>query len=200
MLFHESPRGTTNGRIGGRGVSDDRETRTSREVRAIRIPSGDAVVLPPETVVVVAQSLGGSFTLLVPEYGGLFRLGGEDADAIGQSPLPTGGAADTSARSTDEAVWDALKTCYDPEIPVNIVDLGLIYSCEVRPADGGSDVSVKMTLTAPGCGMGPVLAREAEEKIVAIAGVARCRVELVWDPPWSPDRISAEGREKLGME
>ncbi|HWB60071.1 MAG TPA: iron-sulfur cluster assembly protein, partial [Chthoniobacteraceae bacterium] len=106
---------------------------------------------------------------------------------------------DANGPAKEEAVWEALKTCYDPEIPVNIVDLGLVYDCRIAPGEKGSQVTVKMTLTAPGCGMGPVLAREAEEKITALPGVASASVELVWDPPWSPDRISAEGRERLGM-
>jgi probable FeS assembly SUF system protein SufT len=144
--------------------------------------------------------LGGSFTLLVPTQAGLFRLSAEDGDAIGQEPSAIGTAGTGGAQTAEEAVWSALRTCYDPEIPVNIVDLGLIYHCEVAPTEGGSQVSVKMTLTAPGCGMGPVLAQEAESKILALPGVAKTSVELVWDPPWSPDRISAEGRQKLGME
>ena len=185
-------------------MSADQSLQTLREVRVVRIPNGDQIVLPAKTPVVITQALGGSFTLLVPSQSGLFRLSGEDADAIGEaapaaSKAPSAGE-DSMATSTEAAIWGALKTCYDPEIPVNIVDLGLIYSCDLTPAEHGSDVSIKMTLTAPGCGMGPVLAKEAEEKIAGLSGVSRVAVELVWDPPWSPDRISPEGREKLGME
>ncbi len=173
--------------------------RITRDVQVLRIPSGEQILLPADTPVVITQSLGGSFTLLVPAQAGLFRLSGEDADAIGQAATARGPASATEGPVKEEAVWEALKSCYDPEIPVNIVDLGLIYDCKITPAEKGSQVAVKMTLTAPGCGMGPVLAREAEEKITALSGVASASVELIWDPPWSPDRISAAGRERLGM-
>ena len=100
----------------------------------------------------------------------------------------------------EQAAWNQLKTCYDPEIPVNIVDLGLVYSLDVKShQQGGSEVSVQMTLTAPGCGMGPIIASEARQKILTIDGVTEANVDLVWDPPWTPDRISEEGKQKLGM-
>jgi len=179
-------------------VSADQTVRTTREVAVLRIPSGEQINLPADTPVVITQALGGSFTLLVPTQAGLFRLTADDADAIGQvvaaAPAASGGEV------TEAAVIDVLKTCYDPEIPVNIVDLGLIYGCEVTAGDKGSTVAVKMTLTAPGCGMGPVIAREAEEKIGALPGVAGASVEVVWEPPWSPGLISVEGRQKLGMD
>jgi probable FeS assembly SUF system protein SufT len=184
-------------------MSAEQTVHTVRDVQVLRIPSGEQIHLPVGTPVVITQALGGSFTLLVPSQAGLFRLSGEDADAIGHAaaaPAVAKGREGASQPETEEAVWAALKTCYDPEIPVNIVDLGLIYSCDLKPAEKGSDVSIKMTLTAPGCGMGPVLAKEAEEKIIGLPGVAGVAVELVWDPPWSPERISAQGREKLGME
>jgi len=180
-------------------MSGDQSIRTSREVQVLRIPSGEQILLPADTPVVITQALGGSFTLLVPAQAGLFRLSGDDADAIGQTAAVRDTASAMEGPVKEEAVWETLKTCYDPEIPVNIVDLGLIYDCKITPAEKGSMVTVKMTLTAPGCGMGPVLAREAEEKITALSGVASASVELVWDPPWSPDRISAAGKEKLGM-
>lgn len=180
-------------------MSDETIT-TTRVVEVLRIPSGERVELAPGTPVIITQALGGSYTLAVPSQAGLFRLSGADADAIGHEPITNSGGDAAGGQVSEEAVWDMLKTCYDPEIPVNIVDLGLIYSCEVAPSDAGSRVNVKMTLTAPGCGMGPVIAREAEEKISGLPGVASAFVEVVWDPPWSPDRISAEGREKLGME
>lgn len=180
-------------------MSDEQSIKTTREVQVLRIPSGEQIHLPADTTVVITQALGGSYTILVPTMAGLYRLSGEDADAIGHKPTPrVTGAADGGALK-EETVWETLKTCYDPEIPVNIVDLGLVYDCQVAPGEKGSKVSVKMTLTAPGCGMGPVLAREAEEKITALSGVESASVELVWDPPWSPDRISAAGKEKLGM-
>jgi len=180
-------------------MNGEQTVRTSRDVLVLRIPSGEQIALPADTPVVVTQALGGSFTILVPTQAGLFRLNGEDADAIGRTSAERSAASSEEGPVKEEAVWDTLKTCYDPEIPVNIVDLGLIYDCKISPGDAGSMVTVKMTLTAPGCGMGPVLAREAEEKIAALSGVASANVELVWDPPWSPDRISAAGRERLGM-
>ncbi len=178
----------------------DEAIKTTRVVEVLRIPSGEQIQLPVDTAVIITQALGGSFTLLVPSQPGLYRLAGSDADAIGHEPPAEAGPDAVAGQVSVSAVWDVLKTCYDPEIPVNIVDLGLIYSCVLEPGEAGSRVNVKMTLTAPGCGMGPVIAREAEEKITGLPGVAGASVEVVWDPPWSPDRISPEGRQKLGME
>jgi probable FeS assembly SUF system protein SufT len=174
--------------------------KTIRAVEVSRIPSGEQIQIPADTPVIITQALGGSFTLLIPSQPGLYRLAGPDADAIGQVPTTESAPAAVDGQVSETAVWDVLKTCYDPEIPVNIVDLGLIYGCEVAAGEGGSAVRVQMTLTAPGCGMGPVIAREAEEKITGLPGVSQASVEVVWDPPWSPDRISAEGRQKLGMD
>jgi probable FeS assembly SUF system protein SufT len=178
----------------------DQDIKTTRAVEVSRIPSGEQIQLPADTPVVITQALGGSFTLLVPSQPGLYRLAGPDADAIGHEPTTAQAPAAIDGQVSESAVWDMLKTCYDPEIPVNIVDLGLIYGCELSPGEGGSTVRVQMTLTAPGCGMGPVIAREAEEKIVGLPGVSSASVEVVWDPPWSPERISPEGRQKLGMD
>lgn len=173
----------------------------NREVEVVRIPSGERITLPSGTPIVVTQSLGGSYTLLVPSQAGLYRLDGKDGDAIGMEKL-TQEAPKKAASGTakEEQIWDQLKTCYDPEIPVNIVDLGLIYSMELKPhASGGSSVEVKMTLTAQGCGMGPTIAADARQKILTVPGVKDANVEVVWDPPWTPDLISPEGKEKLGM-
>ena len=178
----------------------DQTVKTIRAVEVLRIPSGEQIQLPADTPVVITQALGGSYTLLVPSQPGLYRLSGPDADAIGQEPTAEAAPAAIDGQVSETAVWDMLKTCYDPEIPVNIVDLGLIYGCEVETGASGSAVRVQMTLTAPGCGMGPVIAREAEEKITGLPGVNSASVEVVWDPPWSPDRISPEGRQKLGMD
>ena len=169
-----------------------------REVEAIQIPSGDKTVLAAETPVIITQALGGAFTVHVGNRSGLFRIAGKDGDALGQAVLETG--AVTDGPFDVEKVWEQLRNCYDPEIPVNIVDLGLIYSLDVSDEDKGKRVSVKMTLTAPGCGMGPSLAADAEQRMLTVAGVASANVELVWDPPWSPERISPAGRERLGME
>ena len=180
-------------------MSHQSSATTTRDVEVTRIPSGERITLPAGTQVVITQSLGGSFTILVPSQAGLYRIEGQDADSIGEKPSaslekPVDG-------NLEQAAWDQLKTCYDPEIPVNIVDLGLVYSLDVKSHEaGGYDVNVQMTLTAPGCGMGPIIASEARQKILSIDGVTDANVDLVWDPPWSPDRISEEGRQKLGMD
>lgn len=174
-------------------MSSGTTVTTTRDVEVSRIPSGEKITLPAETQVVITQALGGSFTILVPSQAGLYRIEGRDADSIGQDkPAETTHSANGNL---EEAVWNQLKTCFDPEIPVNIVDLGLIYSLDLK--DGS--VTVQMTLTAPGCGMGPIIAAEARQKILTIEGVTDANVELVWDPPWSPERISEEGKQKLGM-
>jgi probable FeS assembly SUF system protein SufT len=172
----------------------------TRDCDAIVIPAGNTTRLEKGTTAFITQALGGSYTLQVPEYGGLFRIAGKDADAIGkevpEGPSPTAGEGGDLERQ----VWDQLKTCYDPEIPINIVDLGLIYDMLVTSLpEGGNRVDVKMTLTAPGCGMGPMIAAEAQHKISGLSGVDEASVELVWDPPWNPQMISAEGKERLGM-
>lgn len=169
----------------------------SRDVEAVVIPDGNAVTLHKDTLVFITQALGDNFTVRNLNTGGLYRIAGADADAIGQiSPE----AVTVIGELSESHVWNCLKQCYDPEIPVNIVDLGLIYSIQIEDGEGGKDVVVKMTLTAPGCGMGPVLSREAEDRIRTLPGVSHANVALVWDPPWSPERISAEGRAKLGMD
>lgn len=170
---------------------------TQRDVEVTRIPSGEKITIPSETQVVITQALGGSFTVLVPSQAGLFRIEGRDADAIGQEPPAE--LAQPADGNLEQAAWDQLKTCYDPEIPVNIVDLGLVYSLDIKSSESGSSVNVQMTLTAPGCGMGPIIASEARQKILTIDGISDANVELVWDPPWSPERISEEGKQKLGM-
>jgi probable FeS assembly SUF system protein SufT len=171
----------------------------TRDVEAIRIPSGERITLPAKTSVIITQALGGSYTVVVSDQAGLFRISSQDADALGME-MQTSAAPDEGPFD-ERQVWAQLKQCYDPEIPVNIVDLGLIYSLGITDdANGtGKNVNVKMTLTAPGCGMGPSLAADAQQRILTVPGVANADVELVWDPPWSPDRISPEGREKLGM-
>jgi len=171
-----------------------------RDCDVVAIPQGHTITLPQGTEAYIAQSLGGSVTLQVPSHGGLFRLQGADADAIG---LETAAATPTVAGSGDlEAqVWDQLKTCFDPEIPVNIVDLGLIYDLQITALSGeGNRVDVKMTLTAQGCGMGVHIAAEAQDKILGLPGVEEADVQVVWEPPWNPKMISPEGRQALGMD
>ena len=145
----------------------------SRDRDAVQVPSGDVVRLKKGTEVTISQSLGGTFTVQVPAYGGLFRIAGKDAEALGKDPADSP-AAQSASGDLESMVWEQLKTCYDPEIPVNIVDLGLVYGMTVTPqAEGGSVVDVKMTLTAQGCGMGASIAFDAKQKLFGIAGRGR---------------------------
>ncbi len=170
----------------------------SRDCDAVQVPSGDVVRLKAGTEATITQSLGGTFTVQVPA--GLFRITAKDADALGKDPADFP-VAQLAEGDLESMVWEQLKTCYDPEIPVNIVDLGLVYAMTVttRP-EGGNVVEVKMTLTAQGCGMGASIAFDAKQKITGLPGVAEANVDLVWDPPWNPQMISPEGRERLGLD
>ena len=173
----------------------------SRDAEVVAIPAGHKIMLPKGTEVAITQALGGTYTLVVPTYGGLFRLADKDADAIGKETRAQAAAATPplSGEALEKEVWDRLKTCYDPEIPVNIVDLGLIYSMEISPLESGNRVDVKMSLTAQGCGMGGSIANDAQNKLLDIPGVTEADVQVVWDPPWTAERISAEGRTLLGI-
>jgi len=180
-------------------MNDNREIELSRDCDAIQIPSGNPIVLPKGTAVIVTQSLGGTYTVATP--GGLARIELKDADALGLSTTPGDESLKVKSEGPiEDAVWSQLKTVFDPEIPVNVVDLGLIYDCKVSEKDGGGkSVLVRMTLTAPGCGMGPAIAADARSRILALEGVDDAEVELVWDPPWNQSMISEEGRMKLGL-
>jgi probable FeS assembly SUF system protein SufT len=177
------------------------EIQLTREVPAIQIPSGDALVLPAGTSVFITQRLGGTYTVATSQ--GLARISSKDADALGIDPNEEAKKHQEAVRLKDapieEQVWAQLKGVYDPEIPVDIVNLGLVYDCALEDQDGKTVVAVKMTLTAPGCGMGPVIAADAQAKIMTIDGVDDAKVELVWDPPWNQEMISEEGKMKLGM-
>ncbi|MDP9292191.1 MAG: putative Fe-S cluster assembly protein SufT [Verrucomicrobiota bacterium] len=178
-------------------MHENEEITFTRDCEAIQIPSGVAVTLPAGTRGVVTQSLGGSYTVAIPM--GLARINAENADALGFAQAEKV-AAPLDGTLSEKAIWDQLKTCYDPEIPVNIVDLGLVYDCAITPAENtGAKVDVKMTLTAPGCGMGPTLAAEARQKILGLPGVTDAEVELVWDPPWNQGMISEAGKMQLGL-
>jgi metal-sulfur cluster biosynthetic enzyme len=191
-----------------------------RDCPAVRVPSGEGAVLPGGIPVYLVQSLGGTFTVQAPTVGGLFRIAAADADALGlEAPAAEGPPAVRAEGPADEeALWRALRQCYDPEIPVNVVDLGLVYDLTISPmrggspmrdgspvpggspaGSGGSHVTVKMTLTAPGCGMGPAIAADAQARLLAVPGVASAEVALVWDPPWSAEMMSPEGRRILGI-
>ncbi len=171
----------------------------SREVKAVMVPAGIEVTLKPGQSGFITQALGGSFTVYVD--GNLFRIAGDQADAIGKEPIAT---PELPPNATEDDVrelcWAQLRTCYDPEIPINIVDLGLIYECSVTPtAQGGRAAVVRMTLTAPGCGMGEVLVQDVREKILAIPTVETADVELVFDPPWDQSMMSEAARLQTGM-
>ena len=170
----------------------------TRDCQAVRIPAGDPITLPKGTEAYLTQSLGGAFTVQVPAYGGLFRIAGGDADALGKEPPAEEAAA--PAGDLEAQVWAALATCYDPEIPVNIVDLGLVYDVRLtEAAPGKHEVAVQMTLTAVGCGMGGAIAADAQSKIILVEGVEKASVDIVWDPQWNPRMISEAGKEKLGI-
>ena len=178
----------------------------TRDVEASVVPVGTKVTLQKGEQAHITQSLGGTYTVIV--NGNMFRIESKDGDALGieASVVPTGSATATPAgpltqEELEKKVWESLKTCYDPEIPVNIVDLGLVYDMQVKPMPTGrSSVSVKMTLTAPGCGMGGVIAGDAQQKILALPGVEEALVEIVWDPPWHHSMISEQGRKVLGLD
>lgn len=170
-----------------------------RDVKAVIIPAGEELTLREGTSGFITQALGGSFTVYIE--GNLFRIAGSDADALGKEPTPAPAVPENPTDADIEAViWQQLKTCYDPEIPVNIVDLGLIYRCNVESLGNGQrSVNVDMTLTAPGCGMGEVLVADAQEKIAVIPTVSDVRVELVFDPPWNQTMMSDEARLQTGL-
>lgn len=178
-------------------------TSLARNVRAVKIPSGATVSLPAGTLVTVTQALGGTFTVSAPTLGGLFRIEGADADALGlvqPSPAAPSVSPEETSAVTEERVFDELRTCFDPEIPVNVVDLGLVYDVRIVPSGGsGTSVGVKMTLTAPGCGMGSAIAEDARAKIARLPGVSDAVVEIVWEPAWSAEMMSPEGKRKLGI-
>ena len=170
-----------------------------RDVSAIIIPVGESLTLREGTEGFITQALGGSFTIYVE--GNLFRISGVDADALGKEPVPPPAVPENATdKDIEEVIWEQLSTCYDPEIPVDIVNLGLIYRCELKPLGNGERaVEVDMTLTAPGCGMGDVLVQDAREKIAVIPTVANVSVELVFDPPWNVGMMSDEARLQTGL-
>jgi probable FeS assembly SUF system protein SufT len=177
------------------------EILLTREVSAIQIPSGDSITLPAGMPVYITQRLGGTYTVATSH--GLARIPATDADALGIDPNEEQRKQEQAIRIKDapleDQIWDQLRHVYDPEIPVDIVNLGLVYDCGLEEIDGKTVASVKMTLTAPGCGMGPVIAADAQARIMMLDGIDDARVELVWDPAWNQEMISEEGKMKLGM-
>lgn len=173
-----------------------------RDCEAVLIPAGTKITLQAGEPVIITQALGGSFTVII--HGNMARIDARDADALDQAPPPAAStenaAAPETATVSEDQVMEKLRTCYDPEIPVNIVDLGLVYDLQIQPLPaGGQRVEIKMTLTAPGCGMGPVLQQDVENKVSAIPGVKEAAVFLVWDPPWNRDMLSETAKLELGL-
>ncbi|MBN4078420.1 putative Fe-S cluster assembly protein SufT [Gammaproteobacteria bacterium AH-315-C21] len=170
-----------------------------RDCKATLIPVGTEITIPSATQVVVTQALGGSFTVNVA--GNLARIAGEDADALGlEYTLIKKDITDVDGPVDIEQVWEQLRTCYDPEIPVNIVELGLIYECKTTELeDGGNQVNITMTLTAPGCGMGPILVDDAHSKVMSVKNVTEVHCELVFDPPWDQGMMSEAARLQTGL-
>jgi probable FeS assembly SUF system protein SufT len=171
----------------------------TRDCEATRIPSGSKMVLPGGTRVVITQSLGGQFTVTTDE-GALLRIADKDADALGERTSTAAAPAPAVEGAFDEQrVWEQLRTVFDPEIPVNLVDLGLIYRCQAVPTpEGGQRVEIKMSMTAPGCGMGDVLKEDVRRKVQGVPGVREVDVEVVWEPPWDASRMSEAARLQLG--
>lgn len=169
----------------------------TRDCAATQIPSGIPQILPADSKVRVTQSLGGSYTVLT-EQGYMVRVDVKDIDALGL----TGAAGSQSAPGdfSEQLVWDQLRTVYDPEIPVNVVDLGLIYECKIDPVEGGNQIAIKMTMTAPGCGMADVLKMDIERRLASLPTVKKLDVEVVFDPPWNPTRMSEAARLQLGLD
>ena len=181
-------------------MSNNHEIELNRDCEAIQIPTGLKTTIPGGTTVIITQSLGGSYTIAC-DYG-LFRISEENAAALGLKPRSLEEKVEKVDEHVDEEeVWAQLRTVYDPEIPVNIVDLGLVYDLNIEPGPGGNSlVSVKMTLTAPGCGMGATIAGDAQQKLLNLPGVEEAVVEIVWDPPWHQSMITEQGRKILGIE
>lgn len=173
-----------------------------RDVEATVVPAGHTVLLKKDQRAHITQSLGGSYTIIVS--GNMFRIAQKNADALGMETSTMRAETGGERRTEEElqtAVWNLLKTCYDPEIPVNIVDLGLVYDCTLTflPADNQYRIQIKMTLTAPGCGMGPVIVQDVREKLFSLDEIIEADVELVFDPPWNQAMISEAAQLQLGI-
>lgn len=171
----------------------------TRDVNVVTIPDGNHGTLNKDEQVTIHQSLGDNYTI-VTEHGHMVRIAGTDADALGKEPRTIHTlVSETDAVAVEKNCWEVMKTVYDPEIPVNIVDLGLVYECKVEPAEKGNDVKIEMTLTAPGCGMGPVIQGDVERNIRALPGVNSVNIEVVLEPPWSREMMSEVAQVQLGL-
>ena len=181
-------------------MSSNDSVTLARDVEAAIIPVGERVTLKQGEQAHITQTLGGSYTVIV--NGNMFRIEGKDADALGfeVAAKPAASGAPVTQEHLEKEIWNQLRSCYDPEIPVNVVDLGLIYHCHLTPLPaGGHRVDVKMTLTAPGCGMGPMLAQDVQNKVLSLEGVEDVAVELVWDPPWNQGMMTEQAKLQLGL-
>ena len=185
-------------------MTQDKAIVLKRECAGVMVPSGEAIALAAGSSVWITQTLGNSYTVMT-DHGHMVRIDGQDASALGMAVTTQAANEESVAvRSLEEAkqrVWDKLKTCFDPEIPVNIVDLGLIYDCNVMAlSTGGYQAAVRFTLTAQGCGMGQFLRADIRQKLLAIPGIDEANVELIWEPPWSQSRMSGAAKLQLGIE
>jgi probable FeS assembly SUF system protein SufT len=184
-------------------MNSEKSITVKRDCPAVMIPSGEATILAAGSSVWLTQSLGGTYTVMT-DRGYMARIDGVDGDAIGMvqaaESKPAEPGASDSLEEVEKRVWDQLRCCFDPEIPVNIVDLGLIYYCAVTPlAEGGYKAAVRFTLTAQGCGMGQFLKADIQRKLLSISGVQEVDIEIVWDPPWNQSRISGAAKQQLGI-
>jgi probable FeS assembly SUF system protein SufT len=184
-------------------MKSEKPVTLMRDCPAVMVPSGEKVILSAGSSVWITQSLGGSYTVMT-DRGYMARIEGRDGDALGKTPLAEvetkTSAAPSSVEEVEEQIWNQLRSCYDPEIPVNIVELGLIYHCGVVPsAAGGYRATVRFTLTAQGCGMGQFLREEIRHKLLGVAGIREVEVELVWEPPWNQSMISDAAKQELGI-
>lgn len=183
-------------------MRDDKPIVLTRECRAVMVPSGEGVVLAAGSSIWITQALGGSYTAMT-DHGYMVRIDGGDAAALGLSGESEAESAEPApaARSIEDKVWQQLRSCFDPEIPVNIVDLGLIYECRTEElSSGGHRALVRFTLTAQGCGMGQFLKEDIKKKLLAVPGVREADVDLVWDPVWNQSMISPQAKQRLGIE
>lgn len=184
-------------------MTSDKAIVLKRDCEAVMVPSGEPLTLRGGSSVWITQTLGGSYTVMT-DHGHMARVDGHDADALGVSASCEANDEEVAVNSKEEAerrVWEKLKTCFDPEIPVNIVDLGLIYDCAVSALSNGRySATVRFSLTAQGCGMGQFLREDIRRKLLAIPAIQEAVVELVWEPPWSQSRMSGAAKLQLGIE
>lgn len=178
-------------------MTEQETVKLTRDVNVVLVPLGNTTTLSKDTGVVITQSLGGAYTITTA--GSMYRIDSKDADALGKTNL-TFTLAENENIALEDKIWNLLRTCYDPEIPVNIVDLGLVYGIDITPnIDDKYNVIIRMTLTAPGCGMGPIIAADAKEKVLSLPEVNSAEIELIFDPPWDRSMMSDQAKLELGL-